>query len=140
MKPDKETILAICNKISRNTLMETLGIEYIDCGDDFLSAKMPVSSKVHQPMGFLHGGASVALAESVGSAASHMFIDNEKYEVRGLEISANHLKSKREGEVTGTARIIHKGKRTHLWEVRIEDEEGNLVSLCKITNIVLPKT
>ena len=79
MKLDKETILETCNKISRNTLMETLSIEYIDCGDDFLTAKMPVNSKVHQPMGFLHGGASVALAESVGSAASHFFIDNDKF-------------------------------------------------------------
>ncbi|NQY07231.1 MAG: hotdog fold thioesterase [Flavobacteriaceae bacterium] len=139
MRPDKETILAICNKISKNTLMETLEIEYIDCGEDFLTAKMPVNSRVHQPMGLLHGGASVALAESVGSAASHMFVDNNKYEVRGLEISANHLKSKKEGNVFATARIKHKGKTTHLWEIRIEDEEGKLISLCKMTNIVLPK-
>lgn len=139
MTLDKEAILEMCNKISKNTLMETLSIEYIDCGDDFLMAKMPVSPKVHQPMGFLHGGASVALAESVGSAASHFFIDNEKFTVKGLEISANHLKSKRDGFVFATARIKHKGKTTHLWEVRIEDEEGKLISLCKLTNIVLPK-
>jgi uncharacterized protein (TIGR00369 family) len=139
MNSDKETILTLCNAICKNTLMETLGIEYIDCGTDFLTAKMQVNSKVHQPMGILHGGATVALAESVGSAASHMFIDNENYEIRGLEISANHLKSKKDGVVFGTARIIHKGKRTHLWEVRVEDEDGNLISLCKITNIVLPK-
>ena len=139
MQLDKETILAMCNQFSKDTLMETLEIEYIDCGEDFLKAKMPVNSRVHQPMGFLHGGASVALAESVGSAASHFFIDNEKYSVRGLEISANHLKSKRDGVVYATARIIHKGKTTHLWEIRIEDEEGALVSLCKLTNIVLTK-
>ena len=84
------------NERRAGTLMETLGIEYIDCGTDFLTAKMQVNSKVHQPMGILHGGATVALAESVGSAASHMFIDNENYEIRGLEISANHLKSKKE--------------------------------------------
>jgi len=129
----------MCNKISKNTLMETLSIEYIDCGEDFLMAKMPVTPEVHQPMGFLHGGASVALAESVGSAASHFFIDNQKFTVKGLEISANHLKSKRDGFVLATARIKHKGKTTHLWEIRIEDEEGNLISLCKLTNIVLPK-
>lgn len=139
MTLDKEAILEMCNKISKNTLMETLSIEYIDCGEDFLTAKMPVTPEVHQPMGFLHGGASVALAESVGSAASHFFIDNEKFTVKGLEISANHLKSKRDGFVLATARIKHKGKTTHLWEIRIEDEEGNLISLCKLTNIVLPK-
>ena len=139
MKPDKETILALCNKMAKNTLMETLSITYIDCGEDFLTAKMPVNAKVFQPMGLLHGGASVALAESVGSAASHMLIDNASYEVRGLEISANHLKSKKDGEVFATATIIHKGKTTHLWGIRITDEQNNLVSLCKMTNIVLPR-
>ncbi len=119
--------------------MQTLEIEYIDAGEDFLVAKMPVNPSVHQPMGLLHGGASVALAESVGSAASIMFVDPEKQEVRGIEISANHLKSKREGIVYGTARIIHKGRSLHLWEIKITDEEGNLISLCKLTNMVLPK-
>jgi len=119
--------------------METLQIQYVDVGEDFLTAKMPVNSRVHQPMGILHGGASVALAESVGSAASHIFVDSEKFIVKGLEISANHLKSKRDGEVFATAKIIHKGRTTHLWEIRIVDEEGALVSLCKLTNIVLAK-
>jgi uncharacterized protein (TIGR00369 family) len=119
--------------------METLEIEYIDVGEDFLTAKMPVNMRVHQPMGLLHGGASAALAESVGSAASMLFVDMEKQEVRGIEISANHLKSKREGEVFCTARIIHKGRSIHLWEIKITDEEGNLISLCKLTNMVLPR-
>jgi len=139
MQFDKVAILEICNKFSKNTLMETLGIEYVDAGVDFLTAKMPVNPRVHQPMGILHGGASVALAESVGSAASHIFVDTEKFIVKGLEISANHLKSKREGVVFATAKIIHKGRTTHLWEIRIVDEENNLISLCKMTNIVLPK-
>jgi len=139
MQFDKEAILEICNKFSKNTLMETLQIQYVDAGEDFLTAKMPVNPKVHQPMGILHGGASVALAESVGSAASHIFIDSEKFIVKGLEISANHLKSKRDGEVFATAKIIHKGRTTHLWEIRIVDENGALVSLCKLTNIVLAK-
>lgn len=139
MQFDKEAILEICNKFSKNTLMETLEIEYVDAGEDFLTAKMPVNPSVHQPMGILHGGASVALGESVGSAASHIFIDTEKFVVKGLEISANHLKSKREGEVFATAKIIHKGRTTHLWEIRIVDENDNLISLCKMTNIVLPK-
>lgn len=120
--------------------METLNIEYIDAGTDFLTAKMPVNSSVHQPMGLLHGGASVALAESVGSAASHFFIDAKTQEVRGIEISANHLKSIREGVVFGTARIIHQGKSIHLWEIKITDEAGNLISLCKLTNMILDKS
>lgn len=136
---DKNKILALCEKFSKNTLMETLHIEYVDVGEDFLTAKMPVNSTVHQPMGLLHGGASVALAESVGSAASMMFVDAEKYEVRGIEISANHLKSKREGEVFATARIIHKGSKLHLWEIKITDENNQLISLCKLTNMILPK-
>lgn len=136
---DKTKILENCSKWSQNTLMQTLEIEYIDAGEDFLTAKMPVNSRVHQPMGLLHGGASVALAESVGSAASIMFINPDIEEVRGIEISANHLKSKREGTVYGTARIIHKGRMLHLWEIKITDEEGNLISLCKLTNIVLSR-
>ncbi|WP_300571048.1 PaaI family thioesterase [Flavobacterium sp.] len=135
---DKDAVLKICNKMCQNTLMQTLQIEFIDAGSDFLVAKMPVNSTVHQPMGLLHGGATVALAESVGSAASIMFIDRENEEVRGIEISANHLKSKREGEVYATAKMIHKGRTIHLWEIRIVDEQANLISICKLTNIVLP--
>lgn len=139
MSFNKEEVLKICNQWCKNTLMETLKIEYIDAGEDFLVAKMPVNSSVHQPMGLLHGGATVALAESVGSAASIMFINPEKQEVRGIEISANHLKSKREGNVTATAKIIHKGRSLHLWEIKVVDEEGNLISLCKLTNMILPR-
>ena len=136
---DKEKILHYCNSISKNTLMETLNIKYVDAGPDYLMATMPVNPSVHQPMGLLHGGASVALAESVGSAASFLFVNGEHSEVRGIEISANHLKSKREGIVTATAKIIHKGKSIHLWEIRITDENDSLISLCKLTTMVLPK-
>jgi uncharacterized protein (TIGR00369 family) len=139
MTLDKIKMLEYCNEFSKNTLMETLNIEYIDAGEGFLVAKMPVNSAVHQPMGLLHGGASVALAESVGSAASHFFINDKEQEVRGIEISANHLKGIREGVVYGTARIIHKGRTLHLWEIKITDEAGHLISLCKLTNIVLNK-
>lgn len=132
--------LSVANAVTKNTLMQTLGIVYTDIGADFLEAKMKVVPAVHQPMGLLHGGASVALAESVGSAASHMFIDNENFIVKGIEITANHLKSKREGEVTARATILHKGKTTHLWKIEIKDENDQLVSFCKLTNIVLPKT
>ena len=136
---DKDKVLTMCNTMCKNTLMETLKIEFIDAGEDFLVATMPVNSGVHQPMGLLHGGASVALAESVGSAASMLFVNPELSEIRGIEISANHLKAKREGIVTGTARIVHKGRSIHLWEIRITDEENKLISLCKLTNMVLPK-
>ena len=136
---DKPAILKQLKQYSNNTLMQTLNIEYTDVGDDFLTATMPVNPSVHQPMGLLHGGASVALAESVGSAASMLFTDLEKFEVRGIEISANHLKSKKSGEVTATARTIHKGSKVHLWEIKITDENHQLISLCKLTNIILPK-
>ena len=136
---DKEKILHYCNKISENTLMRTLNITYTDAGEDFLVATMPVTPAVHQPVGLLHGGASVALAESVGSAASMLFVNPEVSEVRGIEISANHLKAKRNGMVTATAKIVHKGRSIHLWEIRIVDENNNLISLCKLTNMILPK-
>jgi uncharacterized protein (TIGR00369 family) len=137
---DKAKTLSFMNDVMvKGTLMETLNITYTDIGEDYLTAQMPVNSSVHQPMGLLHGGASVALAESTGSAAVHVFIDSDNFEVRGLEISANHLKSKRDGIITATARPIHKGKTTHLWEVKITDEIGTLISLCKITMIVLEK-
>ena len=139
MSFDKDKILQLCNDWSKNTLMETLEIEYIDAGEDFLTAKMPVNSRVHQPMGLLHGGASVALAESVGSAASMLFINPEKQEARGIEISANHLRSKRDGTVFCTAKIIHQGRSIHLWEIKITDEEGKLISLCKLSNMIIPR-
>lgn len=136
---DKDKILALCNKMCENTLMRTLNIVYTDAGENFLEATMPVNSDVFQPMGLLHGGATVALAESVGSAASMLYVNPELSEVRGIEISANHLKAKRNGIVTGTARIVHKGSSIHLWEIKITDEQNNLISLCKLTNMILPK-
>ena len=139
MTKKKKKILQYCNQVSKNTLMQTLNIEYTDAGEDFLVATMPVNSSVHQPMGLLHGGASVALAESVGSAASMLFVNSELSEIRGIEISANHLKAKRDGMVTATARIVHKGRSIHLWEIKITDENNALISLCKLTNMVLPR-
>ena len=136
---DKSEILSVFNNTSKNTLMETLDIEYIDVGKDYLTAKMPVTHKVHQPYGQLHGGATAALAESVGSAASNFFIDGEKQIVNGIELTINHLKSKREGIVYATATNIHKGRSTHLWEVKIVDEQDQLISVCKMTNIILDK-
>ncbi|MDO1514371.1 hotdog fold thioesterase [Maribacter confluentis] len=140
MNDYKEKILKICNETSKNTLMETLQIDYVDVGEDFLLAKMPVTPKVHQPDGVLHGGAMVALAESVGSAASYIFLDASSYFVRGIEISANHVKSVKEGFVFAKAVIVHKGRTTQLWEIKITNEADELVSLCKLTTIALPRT
>lgn len=139
MQFDKEKVLQLCNDWSKNTLMETLEITYTDAAEGLLVATMPVNSRVHQPMGLLHGGATVALAESVGSAASMLFVNSDVSEVRGIEIAANHLKAKRDGIVTATAKIVHKGRSIHLWEIRITDERNNLISLCKLTNMILPK-
>jgi uncharacterized protein (TIGR00369 family) len=135
----KAKILKVCNDIRKNTLMETLEIEYTDVGENFLIAKMPVTPKVHQPDGVLHGGATVALAESVGSAASYVFLDGQTFFVRGIEIAANHVRSVRDGWVYARATIVHKGRTTQLWEIRITDEEDHLISLCKLTTIALPK-
>lgn len=136
---NKQTYLDTLNSYNKNTLMETLEIEFIDLGDDFITAKMPVTPKVHQPYGILHGGATAALAESVGSCASAFFVRDENKIIKGIELSINHIKSKKEGHVFATAKAIHKGRTTHLWEVKIVDEQQNLISLCKITNIILDK-
>ncbi|MFD2098780.1 PaaI family thioesterase [Flagellimonas iocasae] len=139
MEAHKEKILSVCNEICKGTLMETLDITYIDVGENFLLARMPVTPKVHQPDGVLHGGASVALAESVGSAASYIFLNAKEFFVRGIEISANHVKSIKEGFVYARASMLHKGRTTQLWEIKITDEEGKLISNCKLTTIALPR-
>ncbi|MBC2845315.1 PaaI family thioesterase [Winogradskyella flava] len=139
MQQSKEEFLAHVNAVSKNTLMETLDIEMVDYGEDFLVARMPVTPKVHQPDGVLHGGATAALAESVGSFASHIFTDIDNYFVRGLEITANHLKSVKEGFVYAKATFLHKGRTTQLLDIRITDEADNLVSICRLSTISLPK-
>lgn len=139
MITSKEQTLNKINQMCTDTLMQTLEIEFIDFGENYLEAKMPVNSRVHQPDGVLHGGATVALGESVGSAASILFVDREKYYVRGIEISANHLKSVKSGYVFAKAEILHHGKTTQLWNIRVVDEEENLVSLIKLTTMSLPK-
>lgn len=139
MEDYKKKILSVCNAISKGTLMETLEIDYIDVGEDFLLARMPVTPRVHQPDGVLHGGASAALAESVGSAASYIFMDAKEFQIRGIEIAANHVKSIKEGHVYARATIIHKGRTTQLWEIKITNGQGDLISNCKLTTIALPR-
>ncbi|WP_282068021.1 PaaI family thioesterase [Olleya namhaensis] len=139
MKYSKAQVLAIANKASKNTLMETLEIEVVDYGEDFLVSRMPVTPRVHQPDGVLHGGATAALAESVGSFASHIFLDSENLMIRGLEITANHLKSISSGYVYAKATFLHKGRTTQLLDIRVTDDNDNLISLCKLSTISLPK-
>ena len=139
MNEHKEKTLRICNESSKNTLMETLDITYVDLGEDFLTGKMPVTPKVHQPDGVLHGGATVALAESIGSAASYLLLNTADVYVRGIEISANHVKSIREGFVFAKAILVHKGRTTQLWDIKITDDLNNLISICKLTTMSLPK-
>ncbi len=136
---DKDNILRICNALVKGNLMETLAIEFIDVGVDYLSARMPVSPKVHQLDGLLHGGATVALAETVGSAAVSVLSQDPTVSTLGIEISANHLKSVRSGFVTATARPLKMGKTIQLMEIKVTDEDNNLISHCKLSTISRPK-
>ncbi len=129
----------ILNKWSENTLAEQLGMQITVIGEDFLEATMPVDRRTHQPMGMLHGGASVSLAETLGSVAATLCVDQTKSFCVGLEINANHLKSVREGLVTGIAKPIHIGKKTQVWEIRITNEQNELVCISRITMAVLDK-
>lgn len=136
---NKKTLLQTFNAMCKNTLMETLDIEYIDVGDDFLVAKMPVTSKVHQPDGVLNGGATLALAESVGSPMSMLALDPQKFMVRGIQMSANHVGSARDGYVVATATFVHKGRSTHVIEIDIKSDTGKPVSVCRLTNMIMER-
>lgn len=136
---NKTEALARLNASSRDTLMELLEIVYTDYGDDFLEASMPVSSRVHQPMGLLHGGATAALAESVGSAASAMRVDLTSQSVVGMELSINHLRGVRKGSVTARAQAVHLGRTTHLWDIRIVDQDDRLVAVSRLSMMVLDR-
>ncbi len=127
------------NKLSANTMVEHLGIIYTVLGDDFLEAKMPVDHRTHQPLGLLHGGASVTLAETLGSVAAMCCLDTSLQYCVGLDINANHLKSVREGFVTGKVKPLHIGKKTHVWEIRITTERNELVCISRITMAIIDK-
>ncbi|QYR53146.1 hotdog fold thioesterase [Lysobacter soyae] len=124
------------NDLSRNTLMGPLGILFTEIGPDYLRGTMPVDARTHQPYGLLHGGASAALAETLGSTAAGLCVE-EGQGVVGIEINANHLAGVREGVVTGTARPLHVGRTTQVWEIRIEDEAGKLVCISRLTLAVI---
>ncbi len=132
------TDLARINGWSANTMMETLGIRLTAIGDDWLQGTMPVDHRTHQPFGLLHGGASVVLAETLGSTAALLTLDPAREVAVGLDINANHVRGVRSGSVTGTARMLHLGRTTQVWEIRIESEEGALVCISRLTMAVVP--
>jgi 1,4-dihydroxy-2-naphthoyl-CoA hydrolase len=122
-----------------NTMSETLSMRFTEIGDDSLKMSMPVHEKTHQPYGLLHGGASVALAETVGSIASALVIDRSKYLCVGIEINANHIRSVRSGMVVGTCTPIHLGASTHVWDIKIHDDAQKLICISRLTVAILPK-
>lgn len=126
------------NRLSRGTLIEHLGIVFTGAGEDWLQATMPVDERTRQPYGLLHGGASVVLAETLGSSAGNLCVDTASQVCVGLEINANHLRAARTGVVTGTARALHVGRTTQVWEIRIENEAGKPVCISRLTLAVVP--
>jgi len=134
----REMSLLLAADRCQNTMVEHLGIEFIDVGDDFLTARMPIDKRTIQPMGIMHGGASCALAETVGSTAANFCVDNEHYCV-GLEINVNHIKSIRSGYVIAVAKPFHLGRSTQVWGINIVDEEKHLISVSRLTMAVLAK-
>lgn len=135
---DRQKFLAELNA-QEDTLMKTLGIVFTEIGEDYLKGIMPVTARLHQPSGLLHGGANVALAESLGSCLSYLLVQEEGKVAVGTGINANHLKAVSRGVVTGTARVLRKGKNLHFVEVEIRDEEENLVCHTTMTNMIVPK-
>lgn len=131
--------LAIINDRGKNCMVDHLGIEFIEVGADFLTAKMPVDRRTHQPIGIMHGGASCVLAETVGSTAANFCVDMEKYYCVGLDINTNHIRSMRAGYVYGTAKPFHLGKTTQVWGIEIVNEEKKIISINRLTMAVLTK-
>jgi 1,4-dihydroxy-2-naphthoyl-CoA hydrolase len=135
---EKITLEAL-NGLSKNTMAERIGIEFTTIGNDYLEAKMPVDARTHQPFGMLHGGASVALAETMGSVAATCCVDATKQFCVGLEINANHIRSVRQGYVKGITKAVHIGKKTQIWEIRIVNNKEELICISRITLAVLDK-
>ena len=135
----RDTSLAEVNGWAPNTMIETLGIQVVDIGDDYIRGTMPVDARTLQPYGLLHGGASVSLAETLGSMAAMLCVDAATELAVGLDINANHVRGITSGVVTGTARPIHVGRTTQVWEIRIEDERSRLVCIARLTVAVVPR-
>lgn len=137
METNASKMLDELNNTCKNSLIENLGIKFVQISDNEIVATMPVDNRTMQPMQILHGGAVMALAETLGGAGSFAIIDRSKFYAVGIEINANHVSSVNSGFVTGTGKLLHKGKRTHVWEVMVKDQNENLVSVCRITNMIL---
>ena len=136
---NKEIRLEDILELGKGTMGEYIGIEWQEIGENYLKARMPVDHRTIQPYGLLHGGASAALAETVASVASSLVVDHSKYYCVGLEINANHIRSAREGFVTGTASPLHLGKTTHVWDIKIHDSQDKLVCASRLTVAILPR-
>jgi 1,4-dihydroxy-2-naphthoyl-CoA hydrolase len=135
---NKNFDLQTLNAFGKNTLPGHIGIEFIEIGDDFLIARMPVDNRTHQPFGILHGGASVVLAETLGSVASMLCLKNpETQKAVGLEINANHLRGVKAGWVYGKVTAIHFGSKTHVWDIKITNEEQKMVCICRLTTMII---
>ena len=132
-EPDLDALNALCC----NTMIDHLGIEIIEVGDDYIKASMPVDRRTHQAFGLLHGGASVALAETLGSIGAYLCIDTRKFSCVGLEINANHLRAARRGQVFGVARPIRLGRTTQVWEIRISNAKNHLVCVSRLTLAII---
>lgn len=128
------------NNRPKGHIGEVLGIEFLEIGDDFISARMPVNEKTHQPYGILHGGASVVLAETLGSVASNLIVNSEKYIAVGLEVNANHLRPVKSGFVKGICKPIHIGGKTHVWDIRLYDDRGKMNCISRLTVAIVPRT
>ena len=133
----RETSLELITARSKDTMLDFLGIEFTEIGDDYLVAKMPVDKRTRQPVGIMHGGASCVLAESVGSTAGNFCVDSAKFYCVGLDINTNHIRSIREGFVIGTAKPYHLGRTTQVWGIEIRDEQERLISVNRLTLAVL---
>jgi 1,4-dihydroxy-2-naphthoyl-CoA hydrolase len=136
---NKSLSLPDISPLGRNTMGEHLGMEWVAVGDDYIKMKMPVDDRTKQPYGLLHGGASCALAETIGSVASHFIIDPDKFICVGLEINANHVRSAKSGFVTATCTPLHIGASTHVWDIKIHDESEKLVCISRLTVAILKK-
>ena len=130
--------LAHLNAMAVGTIHEPLEIKFTEFGDDYVKATMPVDKRTAQPAGLLHGGASVVLAESLGSMASAMVVDPQRFRCVGIDVNANHIRSARSGIVTGTVRPVHIGKSTHVWDIKVTDDSERVVCVCRLTTAVLP--
>lgn len=124
---------AFLNEKFNNNMTQFLGIEYTEMGDDYIKGKMPVNEKTKQPLGYLHGGASVVFAESLGSIASNVIVDSKEHICFGMEINANHIRSVQSGFIYGHAVLLHQGKTSHIWDIKITNEEGELVCVSRLT-------